>query len=30
MTDDYFVELFRYLFPDSTLKVEYKGYFEED
>ncbi|MBQ7766515.1 MAG: HD domain-containing protein [Lachnospiraceae bacterium] len=30
MTDDYFVELFRYLFPDSSLKVEYKGYFEED
>ena len=30
MTDDYFVELFRYLFPDSTLKVEYKGYFEEE
>ncbi len=30
MTDDYFVELFRYLFPDSTLKVDYKGYFEED
>ena len=30
MTDDYFVELFRYLFPNSTLKVEYKGYFEED
>lgn len=29
MTDDYFVELFRYLFPDSPLKVEYKGYFEE-
>lgn len=28
MTDDYFVELFRYLFPDSTLKVAYKGYFE--
>lgn len=30
MTDDYFVALFRHLFPDSTLKVEYKGYFEED
>ncbi len=30
MTDDYFVELFRYLFPNSTLQVEYKGYFEED
>ena len=30
MTDDYFVELYRHLFPDSTLKVEYQGYFEED
>lgn len=30
MTDDYFVELFRYLFPDSTLKVEYIGYFDEE
>lgn len=30
MTDDYFVELFRYLFPDSKLKVVYKGYFEEE
>lgn len=28
MTDDYFIELYRYLFPDSTLKVEYKGYFD--
>ncbi len=30
MTDDYFVELFRHLFPDSRLKVVYKGYFEEE
>ena len=30
MTDDYFVELFCYLFPDSTLKVEYIGYFDEE
>jgi len=28
MTDDYFIELHRYLFPDSPLKVEYKGYFD--
>ena len=28
MTDDYFIELYRYLFPDSPLKVEYKGYFD--
>ncbi|MBR7164397.1 MAG: HD domain-containing protein [Clostridia bacterium] len=27
MTDDYFIDLFDYLFPDSTLKIEYKGYF---
>lgn len=27
MTDDYFVDLFEHLFPDSPLKVEYKGYF---
>ena len=29
MTDDYFIELHRYLFPDSPLKVEYRGYFDE-
>ena len=29
MTDDYFVELYGYLFPKSELKIEYKGYFEE-
>ena len=29
MTDDYFIELHRHLFPDSPLKVEYRGYFDE-
>ena len=28
MTDDYFIDLFNYLFPKSNLKIEYKGYFE--
>lgn len=28
MTDDYFVDLFSYLFPKSDLRIEYKGYFE--
>ena len=28
MTDDYFVELYGYLFPDRTCKIQYKGYFE--
>ncbi len=28
MTDDYFIELHRYLFPNSTLSVQYKGYFD--
>lgn len=28
MTDDYFIDLHRYLFPDSSYKVEYKGYFD--
>lgn len=28
MTDDYFLELFEYLFPDSPLKIDFKGYFE--
>lgn len=27
MTDDYFVDLHKHLFPDSKLKVEYKSYF---
>ena len=29
MTDNYFIELHKYLFPDSNLKVEYKGYFDQ-
>lgn len=29
MTDDYFVELYDYLFPDSKIKVEYTGYFKK-
>ncbi len=28
MTDNYFIELYRHLFPESDYKVEYKGYFE--
>lgn len=28
MTDDYFVELYKHLFPKRDLKIEYKGYFE--
>ena len=28
MTDNYFIELHRYLFPNSPLRVKYKGYFE--
>ena len=28
MTDDYFVQLYEYLFPDSKYKVTYKGYFD--
>ena len=27
MTDDYFIELFKHLFPSSTLNLKYKGYF---
>jgi len=27
MTDDYFLDLFTYLFPKSKLKINYKGYF---
>ena len=32
MTDDYFIDLHHYLFPESPYKVEYTGYFakEED
>lgn len=29
MTDDYLVELYHYLFPNGSLNVEYKGYFDE-
>lgn len=29
MTDDYFIELHDYLFPESKLKVTYQGYFDE-
>ena len=28
MTDDYFIDLHHYLFPDSRLKVDYLGYFD--
>ena len=28
MTDDYFVDLYEYLFPDSSYKIEYVSYFE--
>ena len=28
MTDDYFIDLHHHLFPDSSYKVEYIGYFE--
>ncbi|MBQ6947566.1 MAG: HD domain-containing protein [Clostridia bacterium] len=27
MTDDYFLELYSYLFPKSGLKIDFKGYF---
>lgn len=27
MTDDYFVELYKFLFPKNKLKIEYHGYF---
>ena len=29
MTDDYFIDLHHYLFPESSLRVEYRGYFDE-
>lgn len=29
MTDDYFLELYAYLFPKSELKINFKGYFDE-
>ena len=28
MTDDYFVDLYNYLFPNSHYQINYKGYFE--
>ena len=28
MTDDYFVDLYAYLFPESKYEIKYKGYFE--
>ncbi len=28
MTDDYFVDLYAHLFPESDLKITYKGYFD--
>ncbi len=28
MTDDYFIELYHHLFPNSDRKIEYKGYFD--
>lgn len=27
MTDDYFIDLYRYMFPESKTAIEYKGYF---
>lgn len=29
MTDDYFLSLYRYLFPNSNLKIEFHSYFED-
>ena len=28
MTDDYFIDLYAHLFPESNLKITYKGYFD--
>ncbi len=28
MTDDYFIDLYAYLFPKSKKKIEYRGYFD--
>ncbi len=28
MTDDYFIDIYNHLFPKSTKKIDYKGYFE--
>ena len=30
MTDDYLIDLHRYLFPDSAYRVEYTGYFRKE
>lgn len=30
MTDDYFVDLYNFLFPDSTVDIRYVGYFDHD
>ncbi len=30
MTDNYFIDLHHYLFPESQLRVVYKGYFDDD
>ena len=29
MTDDYFVDLYEYLFPKSSYKINYVSYFDE-
>ena len=29
MTDDYFVDLYEYLFPESTCRIKYVGYFDK-
>ncbi len=29
MTDDYFIDLYHYLFPNSRYQVAYRGYFDE-
>ncbi|MBO7375508.1 MAG: HD domain-containing protein [Clostridia bacterium] len=28
MTDDYFIDLYSYLFPDDRIEIRYRGYFE--
>ena len=28
MTDDYFIDLYGFLFPDSSLRLSYIGYFD--
>lgn len=30
MTDDYFIDLYSYLFPESNRKIEYKDYFDKN